>query len=265
MYTAYKLNKQGDNIQPWRTPCPIWNQFVVPCPVLTVASWPAYRFLKRQIRWSGIPMSFRIFQFIVIHTVKCFGIVNKAEIDVFLELSCFFDDSSDIDNLIFGSSDFSKTSLNIWKFTVHCEHIAEVPMFTSCKKFFVKTFCWFVKKFLLMYSVSLDGCGDRKCSSLKFFLCCSVGKVWLWSKPRILDFESQPLYLLVVWPEVISVISLSISFFHFCKGRILPLFIAERNMILYSKCLVENQYYLFVCFSILWAFIYQNPQKLLGK
>ena len=58
-------------------------------------------------------------QFIVIHTVKCFGIVNKAEIDVFLELSCFFDDSSDIDNLIFGSSDFSKTSLNIWKFTVH--------------------------------------------------------------------------------------------------------------------------------------------------
>ena len=43
MYTAYKLNKQGDNIQPWRTPFPIWNQSVVPCPVLTVASWPAYR------------------------------------------------------------------------------------------------------------------------------------------------------------------------------------------------------------------------------
>ena len=61
MYSAYKLNKQGDNIQPWRTPFPIWDQFVVPCPVLTVASWPAYRFLKRQIRWSGIPISFRIF------------------------------------------------------------------------------------------------------------------------------------------------------------------------------------------------------------
>ena len=45
MYSAYKLNKQGDNIQPWRTPFPIWNQSVVPCPVLTVASWPAYRFL----------------------------------------------------------------------------------------------------------------------------------------------------------------------------------------------------------------------------
>ena len=60
MYSAYQLNKQGDNIQPWRTPFPIWNQCVVPCPVVTVASWPAYRFLKRQIRWSGIPVSFRI-------------------------------------------------------------------------------------------------------------------------------------------------------------------------------------------------------------
>ena len=61
MYSAYKLNKQGDNTQPWRTPFPIWNQSVVPCPILTGASWPAYRFLKRQVRWSGIPVSFRIF------------------------------------------------------------------------------------------------------------------------------------------------------------------------------------------------------------
>ena len=60
MYSAYKLNKEGNNIQPWHTPFPIWNQSVVPRPVLTVASWPAYRFLKRQIRWSGIPISFRI-------------------------------------------------------------------------------------------------------------------------------------------------------------------------------------------------------------
>ena len=58
-------------------------------------------------------------QFIVIHTVKGFGIVNKAELDVFLELSCFFDDPADVGNLISGSSAFSKTSLNIWKFTVH--------------------------------------------------------------------------------------------------------------------------------------------------
>ena len=58
-------------------------------------------------------------QFIVIHTVKGFGIVNKAEIDAFLELSCFFYDPVDVGNLISGSSAFSKTSLNIWKFTVH--------------------------------------------------------------------------------------------------------------------------------------------------
>ena len=57
MYSAYKLNKQGDNIQPWHTPFPIWNQSVVPCPVLTVASWPTYRFLRRQVKWSDIPMS----------------------------------------------------------------------------------------------------------------------------------------------------------------------------------------------------------------
>ena len=58
-------------------------------------------------------------QFIVIHTVKGFGIVNKAEIDIFLELSCFFDDLADVSNLTSGSSAFSKTSLHIWKFIVH--------------------------------------------------------------------------------------------------------------------------------------------------
>src|SRR5574341_1542332 len=58
-------------------------------------------------------------QFFVIHTVKGFGIVKKAEIDVFLELSCFFHNQADVGNLISGSSAFSKTSLNIWNFTVH--------------------------------------------------------------------------------------------------------------------------------------------------
>ena len=58
-------------------------------------------------------------QFIVIHTLKGFGIVNKAELDVFLELSCFFHDPADVGNLISGSSAFSKTSLNIWEFTFH--------------------------------------------------------------------------------------------------------------------------------------------------
>ena len=60
--------------------------------------------------------SLRFFQFVVIHTVKGFGVVSKAEVDVFLEFSCFFDDPADVGNLISGSSAFSKTSLNIWKF-----------------------------------------------------------------------------------------------------------------------------------------------------
>ena len=63
---AYKLNKQGDNIQPWHTPFPIWNQSIIPCLVLTIASWPAYKFLRRQIKWSGILISLRKFS-----TVGC--------------------------------------------------------------------------------------------------------------------------------------------------------------------------------------------------
>ena len=74
----------------------------------------------RQVRWSDIPISFKNFpQFVVIHTVKSSGIVNKAEVDVFLELSCFFYDPTDVSNLISGSSAFSKASLNIREFMVH--------------------------------------------------------------------------------------------------------------------------------------------------
>ena len=61
MYSAYKLNKQDDNTQLWCTPFQIWNQSIVPCLVLTAASWPVYMFLKRKARWSGIPISLRIF------------------------------------------------------------------------------------------------------------------------------------------------------------------------------------------------------------
>ena len=118
MYSAQKLNKQGDNIQPWHTPFPIWNLSVIPCLVLTIASWPTYRFLRRQVRWSGIPISLRIFQFAVIHAVKGLGVVNEA--DVFLEFSCFFYDPTDVGNRkISDSSAFSKSSLNSWKFLVH--------------------------------------------------------------------------------------------------------------------------------------------------
>ena len=58
-------------------------------------------------------------QFVVIHTIKGFGLISNAEVDVFLEFSCFFNDSVDVDNLISGSSAFSKTTLNIWNFMVH--------------------------------------------------------------------------------------------------------------------------------------------------
>ena len=71
-----------------------------------------------QVVWYSHP--FKNFpQFVVIHAVKGFSVVNKAEVDVFLEFSCFFDDPADVGNLISGSSVFSKSSLNMWKFSVH--------------------------------------------------------------------------------------------------------------------------------------------------
>ena len=113
MYSAYKLNKQSDNIC---TPFSIWNQSIVPCPVPAVASWPAYRFLRRQVRWFGIPMSF---QFLVINTVKGYGIVSETEVYIFLEFSFFFYDPVDVGSLLSGSSSFSKSSFIICKFSVH--------------------------------------------------------------------------------------------------------------------------------------------------
>ena len=78
MYSAYKLNKQGNNIQASHNPFSIWSQSVVPCPVLTVAYWPAYRFLKeagQTIWYSHLFQNFP--QFIVIHTVKGFGLIKQ--------------------------------------------------------------------------------------------------------------------------------------------------------------------------------------------
>ena len=126
---AYRLKKQGDSIQTQCNPFPIWNQSVVPRPVLTVASWPAYGFLRGQVKWSGIPISLRIFQFIVIHTVKDFRVVNEAAVDVLLDFYCFFYDPTVVGNLISGSSASCKSSLNIWKFSVH------IPLKPSLKNF----------------------------------------------------------------------------------------------------------------------------------
>ena len=118
MYPAYKFYKQGDNIQPWCTPFSIWKQSV-PCPVLTVASWPTYRFLRRQVRWSGISISKNFPQFLVIHTVKGFGVMSKEEVDAFLVFFWFFYDPMDVGNLISDSSAILKSILNIRKFMAH--------------------------------------------------------------------------------------------------------------------------------------------------
>ena len=95
---------------------PILNQSVAPCLLLLD---PQYRFLRRQVRQSGIPISNNFPQSVVIHTVKSFSIVNETEIDVFLELPSFFYDLTNIGNLISGSSASLKLNLYIWKFSVH--------------------------------------------------------------------------------------------------------------------------------------------------
>ena len=86
--------------------------------VLTVDSWLGNRFCRNQVRWSSIPISYNFPQLVEIHAVKCFS-VNEADVDSFLEFSCFFYKPLDAGILISGSSAFSKSSLNIWKFLVH--------------------------------------------------------------------------------------------------------------------------------------------------
>ena len=117
MYSAYKLNKQGDNIQ---------YSFSYLEPVCCSMSSSNCCFLTciqisqeagLVVWYSHLSKNFP--QFVMVHTVRGFGIVNKAEIDVFQELSCFFHDPADVGNLISGSSAFSKSNLNIWKFMVH--------------------------------------------------------------------------------------------------------------------------------------------------
>ena len=89
MYSAHKLNKQGDSMQAWRTPFLIWNQSIVPYPVLTDSSWPAYRFLRRQVRRQLRRFFPSLEEFSTVYcdnTVKVFNVINKKELDIFLEL-----------------------------------------------------------------------------------------------------------------------------------------------------------------------------------
>ena len=76
-------------------------------------------FLMGQLRWSGIPISLSVSQFVVIHTVKGFSLVNEIEVDAFLEFPCFLYDPVNVGNLISGYSAFSEPSLNMWKFLIH--------------------------------------------------------------------------------------------------------------------------------------------------
>ena len=118
MYSAYKLNKQGDNIQPWHTAFPIFSQSIVPCLVLTVASWPHTDFSGGRSGALVFPSLEEFSRVCCDPHIKGFDIVNKAEVDVFWN-SCFFDDPADVGNLISGSSAFSKSSFNIGNFMVH--------------------------------------------------------------------------------------------------------------------------------------------------
>ena len=136
MYSAYKLNKQDDNTQPWCTPFPTLNQFIVLCLVPTVASCPTYKFLRRQMKSSVVPISLRIFQFVVIHIVKGFSVVNEMEVDGFF----FF-----LNSLTFS---MIQQMLAIW--SLPCLHSA----FTSGSSWF--TYCWSLTQRIL--SITLLAC-----------------------------------------------------------------------------------------------------------
>ena len=180
IYSAYKLNKQGDNIQTWHTPFAIGNQSFVPCPVLTLASWPAYRFLRRQVRWSGIPNSKNFPQFVVIHTVKGFGVVNEAEIDVFLNFLAF---------------SMIQWMLAIWP-------LVPLPFlnlaWTSRSSWF--TYCWSLAWRNL--SITLLVCEMFQwCGSLNtLWLCFSLGPELNWPFPVLWPLLSFPI-LLAHWTQ----------------------------------------------------------------
>ena len=120
MYSTYKLNKQTGSIQPWQIPLAVLNHSVVPCLVLSITCWTVYRFLRRQARWSGITISWRIFHNLFSSTQSKALTKSRKQRQVFFFLLefCFYYDQTGVGNFNSGSSVFSKFSLNIWKFTL---------------------------------------------------------------------------------------------------------------------------------------------------
>ena len=121
MYSACKLNKQGDNTQSWCTPSfpnlePV-HCFMSNSNCCFLTCMHIYQEAGKMVWYFHLLKNFP--RFVVIHTVKGFSIVNEAEVGVLLEFSCLFDDPMGVGNLISGSSAFSKSNLNIWKFSVH--------------------------------------------------------------------------------------------------------------------------------------------------
>ena len=192
MYSAYKLNNQGDNIQPWCIPFVICNLSIVPCLVLTVASWLPHRFLRRQVRWSGIPISFRIFHSLWWSTVKGFDVVSKAEVDVFLEFSCFLYDPTDIRNLISCSSAFSKSSLNIWSFVVHV--LLKLGLANAFEHYF--TSIWNECNHVVEHSLALPFFGI----GMKTDLFQSCGQDW--SSQNLLAYWVQHFNSIIFWSNL---------------------------------------------------------------
>ena len=177
------LNKQGDNIQPWYTAFPIWNQYTVPCLVLTVASWPAYRFRRRQSKVVWYYHLFESFpQFIAIHTVRGFSIASET-VELFLEFPCIFYDPTDVGSL------FPLPFLN--------------PACTSGSSQF--TYCWSLAWRIL--SITLLAFEMNMCGSLNFLWHCpSLELKWK------LTFSS-PVALAKV-PKFASILNAALSQHH---------------------------------------------------
>ena len=132
--------------------------------------------------------------FVMVHTVKGLGIVNKAEIDVFLELSCFFDDPTDIGNLmISGSSDFSKSSLNFWKFTVHLLLKPGFPDYSGQKDYFLSGF---LKPTMAHYSAT--GTFLKELPSHAHFACHIISQ---WIQDVVLGRERDLIWEPADWED----------------------------------------------------------------